>query len=445
MRRESLKLLTTFLYLSALAYGSDQPVSASHGTINVILANKQGIVAVTDTRITFSNRSFLDGAPKLFVVDDHTICTIAGWYSDPGQVINEQGPDADKRAPAAAAIPGIFREGLINRRAEMSKLTLDEKLTYIARIVAGFMQSTNHLHTAAGEPLNPSISEITLAGFEDGRAKIEQVDLIPDINGNVSSPKLHKVVEVHDTLTIVLRGVTSIAEEASTHPSSQRPMTPVLEAYAKSKKTGQGRSLSLESMAAFGGELERLTAEKCKGVGGPIQIAKMTEAGPLRLEFIKDGRASKPTPIPSLEAVANRITENMNGNELTGDPNRPNPMIGMAIMDPWSMQALDSSRSRRTVFIPIVLESGELPLVTGGKFRYLEQPLDDFAFSNVTFDHCILTYAGSDNSMFGKSNKIIASELHLANGVDSTSPFVKGLRADFPTLKIVDSSGKVIP
>jgi len=55
--------------------------SSSHGTVNILLANKNGLVAVTDSMLTFSNGSHQPIGRKLFKIDDRTICTIAGSYT----------------------------------------------------------------------------------------------------------------------------------------------------------------------------------------------------------------------------------------------------------------------------------------------------------------------------------------------------------------------------
>ena len=50
------------------------------GTVNILLANKNGLVAITDSKLVMGNDP-AGYAQKLFRIDDHTLCTIAGWYS----------------------------------------------------------------------------------------------------------------------------------------------------------------------------------------------------------------------------------------------------------------------------------------------------------------------------------------------------------------------------
>jgi len=62
-----------------------------HGTVNIILANRNGIVAVTDSRLSSTaskpNQPHYVGQ-KLFKLDEHTICTIAGSYSFQGVTLS---------------------------------------------------------------------------------------------------------------------------------------------------------------------------------------------------------------------------------------------------------------------------------------------------------------------------------------------------------------------
>src|SRR5437773_8729278 len=55
-----------------------------HGTINVALGNKNGIVVLTDSMLTTGDHQLPNPGEKLFKLDDHTVCAIAGFVSAPG-------------------------------------------------------------------------------------------------------------------------------------------------------------------------------------------------------------------------------------------------------------------------------------------------------------------------------------------------------------------------
>ena len=75
-------LAATFIAGSALGQKASG-LSPSHGTINIFLANRNGLVAVTDSRLSSNGKAVARGQ-KLFKVDDHTICAVAGFYMDSG-------------------------------------------------------------------------------------------------------------------------------------------------------------------------------------------------------------------------------------------------------------------------------------------------------------------------------------------------------------------------
>ena len=50
---------------------------SSHGTINILLANRNGMVLITDSRGTYGN-AHNDRSAKLFEIDNSTVCSIAG-------------------------------------------------------------------------------------------------------------------------------------------------------------------------------------------------------------------------------------------------------------------------------------------------------------------------------------------------------------------------------
>jgi hypothetical protein len=67
--------------------GAQQQAAASslHGTVNIVLANADGIVVLTDSMLTDENRHQLPRpGQKLFVLDNKSVCTIAGLYERAG-------------------------------------------------------------------------------------------------------------------------------------------------------------------------------------------------------------------------------------------------------------------------------------------------------------------------------------------------------------------------
>ena len=69
-----------------VAFAGDGPNPVFTGTVNIVLANANGIVVLTDSNQTGyrpNGESFTTPVPgqKLFRIDDRTVCTIAGFGS----------------------------------------------------------------------------------------------------------------------------------------------------------------------------------------------------------------------------------------------------------------------------------------------------------------------------------------------------------------------------
>jgi hypothetical protein len=98
-------VIVIFAFLFAPALYSQQP---SHGTINILLANRNGMVLITDSRASFT-LGHDDHAQKLFRIDLVTVCSIAGFGADPG-------PNVSIRETAGgdilSAIDGLSTSGV---------------------------------------------------------------------------------------------------------------------------------------------------------------------------------------------------------------------------------------------------------------------------------------------------------------------------------------------
>jgi hypothetical protein len=85
-KRSVLHVVFTFWLLSGTVFASGARQSVLTGTVNIVLANSNGIVVLTDsnqTVISDTGELFTSPLPgqKLFRLDDRTVCTIAGFGS----------------------------------------------------------------------------------------------------------------------------------------------------------------------------------------------------------------------------------------------------------------------------------------------------------------------------------------------------------------------------
>jgi len=397
----------------------------SHGTINIILANKFGIVAVTDSRLTIGDpiehRQPFDNAQKLFKIDDRTICTIAGWYSDSGPVV---GDPADRAAfaPAFMAIPAMMAEYLRRSAGRLSLLSPEEKAKSIATEFSYILNAVVLLDRLAGRQSNSNIIEITVAGFYKTKAYIAQVDLVPPEAGPMSVflVQPHPVVTVDQELKYVVRGIPDIAEPILEHPEQSGLLSPAMNMYAESKTRNGGESLSQAEMVSVATELEQKTAADPRieqFVGGPIQIATLTQDKAPQMTVIRDGLPSQLSQTDFIGALPISLLF----------------VVGVTFSDPGHL----FNGGIGNVLTP----EGRGPIVLAVDFGLADskQQLDNIFAYKSRFTDCTLMYDGSPRTIFDKSNEVHGGELLLGNNVSGHSAFVRQFHHDFPNVKVVNS------
>jgi Proteasome subunit len=148
---------------------------ALHGTVNVFLANRNGLVVATDSRLSYKGERRGLGK-KLFKIDDHSVCAIAGFYSDPG-------PDVDLRYPIATTVPGIV-DDYINLNSSISTYSIEAKLDGLSEALIVSLEFVENMNIAAGQHPSPSVSQITVAGYDREVLKIAHLDLVPSLEDN---------------------------------------------------------------------------------------------------------------------------------------------------------------------------------------------------------------------------------------------------------------------
>jgi hypothetical protein len=257
-----------------------------HGTVNILLGNRNGLIAITDSRLT-SNKG--DAAPfpaqKLFRLDDRTICTVAGFYIYPGP---ELGKDA---YPAFTIISDI-----IDRYVRYHSTDLQDPLETKVRSLTSLFQFSLNLVTnmelatlrhKGAPPVNmaPSDSVLTVAGHENGRIRVIQVHLLPTLrDGQIEFTSMpvsqHGICANDFTLNksfdCAMAGLYGPAEKVldANDPASSR--VEIVARFLKAKKDGKLGDLSVEDMKDLAEYLEKRCEEDYR-VGPPIQIAVLQD------------------------------------------------------------------------------------------------------------------------------------------------------------------------
>jgi hypothetical protein len=164
------KLLSSVLVF--LSFSSPAQVHRQrHVTVNIVLANPQGIVVVTDSMLS-PNRFRAQRGQKLFQIDDRTICTVAGWYSSSGPTID------GVHYPSFTAVSNTIRWFTANNPG-MAALSIQRKLEVLASVVRFGLETMSSVDAATGGSISLQPSQITLSGFDRGLLKIARIDLVP--------------------------------------------------------------------------------------------------------------------------------------------------------------------------------------------------------------------------------------------------------------------------
>jgi Proteasome subunit len=265
---------------------------SSHGTINILLANSNGMVLVTDSRGTHGDGTHDDKSAKLFEIDNSTVCSIAGLGSDGG-------PTWQLQFATGGAVRS-FREELANYAGQLS---FDQKLNILAHGLARRFEDLAAERHYSGQDLTPRERDIfiLLAGYDlDGSAKIGKAHIeVQGFSANVDT----RSQKVGGPLLYLTAGVDDTVQARLTEPKAF-PHEKELNAYALAKKKDQAASMTLDQIKDLAEYLEGEAAHTYSMVvGGPIQRA-VFQGGSVTLSVPRD---LNPTPKPNVFKVVTNV------------------------------------------------------------------------------------------------------------------------------------------
>lgn len=356
-------ILIWFALISLSASGLCQQ-QATHGTVNIVLANSAGAVVVADSRLSNMTGTVGEGA-KLFQLDQQTVCVIAGFYSDPGP-----------RTPAGyypfdVTIPYLM--GLYSSQtANTSNPSLDAKFQTMIRLLQFYLSFVAAADKAqSGANSSPSVSQLTLVGYENGKLTIVSVDLEPAIKEGRIQYILTNQQKISPLKDLVwhLGGIDQISFDILYHPEIQaKSNNAILQMFGTSYLRDKGASLTIQDMS----KLARLIKDKTsnahpKEVGGLTQFASLSNG---RVDqFDQPLQQSAKFPVRSFIRIGN-MTTSQTQNAIKIDP----PLM-------------------------VLLEGGQ---IDGGFFK-----LDDIVVINTLFKNCTLVFDGSTKSLFAPTNRLV--------------------------------------
>jgi hypothetical protein len=364
--------------------------SVIRGTINIVLANANGIVVLTDSMQTAvtptaQQRQLPNPGQKLFQLDDRTVCAIAGFGSAPVPTVPEFTSNA----------AGIIQQYKRELERDSQNQTIQMKLTGLSFLFNFYLSGVANLRNILNEAGQYDFA-LLLAGYDsDGKPKIGRLRLRTRIEPSASgSLLLNPVTEdlsesaVGQDLVYEVAGQPHVALNILENPSHFAD-DPAITVYAQAKAADRGRSLTLEQMKALAVSLARHTAQVNPSVGGEDQIA-----------VLKDGR---------VQSVSQRRF-----------PEQPSPIkqFGLVVGNSWGRNGMRLGAA------------GTIQLYVDNTIVDDDQTLDGNYFFRNKFLHCHLRYDGGV-TRFDQSNIVSDSDLTIGRKADPNSATLRELISRF--------------
>jgi hypothetical protein len=248
----------------------------SHGTINILVANRNGMVLVTDSRASDQfGHKIHDRAQKLFQIDSVTVCSIAGFGTDPG-------PHGKLIETASGAIFSIV-EGLAKSG---SKLSFEDKVSVFTKTLSTQLVAVETEYEYAEKSKSPrpppQVLIMLFAGFDtNGSAAVAKATIsvksteIIDSHKQFGSDVDIKIEPIDKGFAYLTAGVDQWAQDRLQRPTAfENEME--LKAYSQRFRDGRTAELNLDQLERLARYLESDTSRSVSVVGGPIQIATLS-------------------------------------------------------------------------------------------------------------------------------------------------------------------------
>jgi hypothetical protein len=371
------------------------------GTINVVLANDEGILVLTDSMLTAMSvdghgvktyRQIAEPGRKLFQIDERTVCTFAGFASADTPLVHDF-------LNNSSAIVGRFQD----RLRHFSPMPVVDKLRLLNIIFSYYLQGVANIRTDGSK--ENYLIELLIAGYDpDGTPEIGRTTIEMNESNGVAGPVLYpvtrefRVTPIHGTQPPLFAGIDQVAQRITDHPeASEWSGDSAIVDYAKAKKSG--KPMSIAQMKALAVSLKQHTARKYAEVGGPNQIAILANG---KVQSFKGPDGLPPVPVTGFKF------EVVSGVRMTGHPE-----------DPIKREGTNG-----------VVVMGCSAIYFNNSFTGVHQEVGEGFYSKNTFNKSLISYSGGPVN-FGKSNEVNESDLRIGPKVPKDSAEVKHLLDDF--------------
>jgi hypothetical protein len=382
-----LALLMVWVLSSTTARAQSDDVLV-HGTINVALGNKNGIVVLTDSMLTDGGgHQLAQPGQKLFKLDDRTVCSIAGFAS-------ATAPIPDLNASTSAIIREYVRES-----APQVGQSIAERLRALAFLFDMQLSAISNVRDAGGytTSINAYAFQLIIAGYDiDDKPKIGRITLriTKDQDSLVPVIESGEVVEVKEKLIWRLNGMPEIAARILQHPDTSI-RDEVIQQYAAGLRADDGSSLTVDQMVELAKRLAFYTGKAYPEVGGPNQFAVLQPSHAMRIE-----------------------------QQIFPEPAKP--LIRFSLMVASKFRGTNSFRTAPGVPVIFVRCS----------FADMQRKIDGDFFIGSTFTDSVLAYDGGTVNL-GDTNKVINSALLIGALVRPDTEVLRRLSRAFPWARVV--------
>ena len=420
MNKLTMALLCTVIAVPGSTAGQQASVEFGpvlRGTINVVFANQNGIVVLTDSMLTETqqnaqgirtSRQLTTPGQKLFRIDDHTVCAFAGFaFADTTPL--------PEFLNSVSAIMGRYEDSL----GAMPSTSFADKLQLLETVFAYYLTGIANIRDVASA--GDYSFELLLAGVDvDGTPKVGRLILgtVSESAGPASGMVFQTKTQERQVFSrasegmIFINGKSAVAEQILRRPKQWAADDPAVATYVDAVE--KRKPLTIDQMKAFAISLKQLTAEHDREVGGPNQIA-----------VVANGEV-KSVEQPSFPAIS-----------LTHFKFR---IVTTMEIDNGSSNCLSCKPGRPTGIGVVV--NGLFAVFYSNRFIHVLQPIDDAYWNHNEFRDCVLIYNGGSKTLFAKANKVIDSDLEIGPGVPKGSPVLKQLLEDF-RWRSVDDKRKI--
>jgi 20S proteasome alpha/beta subunit len=257
--------------------GAQDATNISSGTVNIALSNANGLILLTDSVQTVTKQGgphFTQPVPKLFRLDDKTVCSIAGFASETGWIPPELNTNV-------AGIIDDFRDQLSQRPVRQ----FDAKLRALAFMVGFYIDLiANRYEVLVGDRKPDTYKfELILAGYDaDGATRLEKMVILSHVITGASGKKYWShtsepiIKQVGKKLVPLFGGIPNFSQAVWDNPQ-EFVQSDIVRKYMKAKKRDGGSSLTRDEMVALASYMASVAAKHTQGVGGPDQVAVLAD------------------------------------------------------------------------------------------------------------------------------------------------------------------------